>query len=56
MMENGGLRGYEGEARGRGESEGLSCCSTRQGCPSILDDVDVIKYQYHDMALSVYPH
>jgi hypothetical protein len=49
MMENRVLWGYEGEARGRGESEGLSYCLTRQGCPSILADVDVIKYQFHDM-------
>jgi hypothetical protein len=50
MMENRVLWGYEGEARGRGESEGLSCCLTRQGCPSILADVDVIKYQFHDIS------
>jgi hypothetical protein len=31
----------------RGESEGLSCCLTRRFCPSILADVDVIKYQFH---------
>ena len=43
---NGWLRGYEGEARGRGESEGLSCCLTRRFCPSILVDVNVIKYQF----------
>jgi hypothetical protein len=41
---------YEGEARGRGESEGLSCCLTRRFCPSILADVDVIKYQFHDIS------
>jgi hypothetical protein len=49
MMENRWLWGYEGEARGRGESEGGICCLTRRFCPSILVDIDVIKYQFHDM-------
>jgi hypothetical protein len=46
MIGFGWLRGYQGEARGRGESEGLSCCLTRRFCPSILADVDVININF----------